>query len=102
VGCRLGLSWDDATVTPELATITLDQDPIALPAPLDEPLRELAARPQATLTSAHPNSRWIFPGYSPGRHIDAAHLRGRLDKHAVASASTYAQYVSNWASEVTP
>jgi hypothetical protein len=25
-----------------------------------------------------------------------------IDKHAVASASTYAQYVSNWASEGTP
>ena len=29
-------------------------------------------------TATHPNSDWVFRGYSPGRHIDAGHLRARL------------------------
>jgi hypothetical protein len=83
------------------------------------------------LTAAHPATAWIFRGYSPGRHVTAAHLRQRLqgifsvraacrrtlheltklaptaiiadmlgysastiERHSVASASTYAQYVA--------
>ena len=38
----------------------------------------LAVNPGDDLTAAHPNSNWIFRGYSPGRHIDASHLRNRL------------------------
>jgi hypothetical protein len=30
------------------------------------------------MTAAHPRSRWVFRGYSPGRHIDPASLRDRL------------------------
>ena len=30
------------------------------------------------LTAAHPNSNWVFPGYSPGQHIHGASLRNRL------------------------
>ena len=28
--------------------------------------------------AAHPNSNWVFPGYSPGRHLDAGYIAGRL------------------------
>ena len=51
---------------------------ITLPCPLDEPWRELAVNPGNDLTAAHPDSNWVFRGYSPGRHIDASHLRNRL------------------------
>lgn len=30
------------------------------------------------MTAAHPNSHWVFRGYSPGRHIHPASLRTRL------------------------
>lgn len=29
-------------------------------------------------TAAHPNSRWVFRGHSPGQHINAMSLRDRL------------------------
>lgn len=51
---------------------------ITLPDPLDEPWRELAVNPGNDLTAAHPDSNRVFRGYSPGRHIDASHLRNRL------------------------
>lgn len=94
-------------------------------------MRELAARPGQDQTAAHPQSNWVFRGYSPGRHLHAASLRARLrsvfatraarlgtlheftklapvaivadalgyslatiERYPIASASTYAQYVS--------
>lgn len=125
------LTWDAVTITDDLVTVTLGAFPIALPAPLDQPLRELADSPDHRNTAAHPNSPWVFLGYAPGRHITGAALRERLkalfntraarlgtlheltrttpqailsealgyspdtiERHAVASASTYARYIS--------
>lgn len=72
------LTWNDATVTDDLATITLGKAPITLPPPLDEPLRQLLEEPGHGRTAAHPHSPWIFRGRSPGHHLGAAHLRQRL------------------------
>lgn len=72
------LTWDHVTITEDLATITLSETPIALPAPLDQPLRQLHAEPGHGRTAAHPNTPWVFRGDSPGRHLSAAHLRYRL------------------------
>ncbi|MCM3659911.1 Fis family transcriptional regulator [Georgenia satyanarayanai] len=72
------LTWDDATIAEELATITIGAAPIMLPPPLDEPLRQLHAEPGHGQTAAHPDTTWIFRGHSPGQHISAAHLRQRL------------------------
>ena len=125
------LTWDDVVITEELVTIRLGSTEIALPSPLDEPLRELAADRGAHRTAAHPDTNWIFRGHSPGRHIHAGHLRTRLqrefsaraarlgtlheltrlapvpiiaealgyspktiERHAVASATTYSQYIA--------
>jgi hypothetical protein len=74
----VGLTWDDVKVTEELVTVRVGAIEIALPDPLAGPWRELAATPGNDLTAAHPNSNWVFRGYSPGRHIDASHLRNRL------------------------
>jgi hypothetical protein len=83
------------------------------------------------MTAAHPRSRWVFRGYSPGRHLEPGTIRNRLsdifstraarlgtlheltklapvaviaetlgyspttiERHAVGSAVTYAQYVA--------
>ena len=59
------LTWDDVNVTEELVTIRLGSIDIALTGPLDEPWRQLAARPGYDMTAAHPDSRWVFRGYSP-------------------------------------
>ena len=124
------LTWESVTITEDLVTITLGAFPIALTAPLDQPVRDLADSPDHRNTAAHPDSPWVFLGGSPGRHITGAALRHRLktlfatraarlgtlhelsrttsqailaealgyspatiERHAVASASTYARYI---------
>lgn len=72
------LTWDEVTITGELVTIRLGSIDMALADPLDRPWRQLAARPGNDQTAAHPRSRWVFRGYSPGRHIHPASLRTRL------------------------
>jgi len=74
----VGLTWNDFKVTDDLVTVRIGAIEIALPDPLDGPWRELATNPRNDLTAAHPNSNWVFRGYSPGRHIDASYLRSRL------------------------
>lgn len=125
------LTWDDVTATDEVVTIRLGKTEFALPCPLDQPMRQLAVAPGKDLTASHPNSNWVFRGYSPGRHIHGAILRSRLksvfstraarlgtlheltklgpvpiiadalgyhpstiERHAIGSASTYAQYIA--------
>ncbi len=125
------LTWDHVDVTDELVTIRLGAAEIALPHPLDEPIRELAADRGQHRTAAHPETNWVFRGYNPGQHIHPGHLRTRLrrefsaraarlgtlheltrlapvpiiaealgyspktiERHAVASATTYSQYIA--------
>jgi hypothetical protein len=73
-----GPGWDDVIVTDEVVTIRLGKAEFALPSPLDEPMGQLAAAPGNDLTASHPNSNWVFRGYSPGRHIHGSSLRSRL------------------------
>lgn len=72
------LTWDDVTVTDDDVTVRLGKTEFALPSPLDEPFRHLAAEPDHDLTASHPNSNWVFRGYSPGQHIHGSSLRERL------------------------
>jgi integrase len=74
------LTWNDVTITEELVTIQLGTIQIALPDPLADPWRELAANPGHDLTASHPNTDWVFRGVSPGRHIHPGHLTTRLSK----------------------
>ena len=62
----VGLTWNDVDVTEDLVAVRIGAVEIVLPDPLDEPWRELAATPGNDLTAAHPNSNWVFRGYSPG------------------------------------
>jgi hypothetical protein len=72
------LTWENVTVTDELVTVRLGSIEIALPSPLDEPWRELAMNPSHGLTAAHPNSKWVFTGHFPGKHINPGYLTQRL------------------------
>jgi hypothetical protein len=72
------LTWADVSITEELVSVTLGRTSIALPHPLDEPLRRVDAEPRQGLTAAHPATAWIFRGGSPGQHLAAAHLRNRI------------------------
>lgn len=72
------LTWDEISVTDELVTVRIGSIEIPLSEPLDGPWRALAAHPANAQTAAHPNSPWVFPGQSPGQHINARHLHVRL------------------------
>ncbi|MDR6688347.1 integrase [Arthrobacter sp. 1088] len=74
------LTWEDVSVTDELVTIQLGTFQIALPDPLAQQWRELVANPGHEPTAAHPNTKWVFRGASPGRHINPGHLTTRLSK----------------------
>lgn len=60
-----GLTWDDVKITDDLVTIQVGDTEIALPPPLDEPWRRLAANPGHDLTAAHPASNWSFVDLPP-------------------------------------
>lgn len=81
----VALTWEDVSVTDDLVTITLGGFAIELREPLDAPWRSLAANPGNNLTAAHPNSPWVFRGYSPGQHIHAMSLRDRLRSRLVST-----------------
>jgi len=72
------LTWREMIVTDTDVTVRLGSYPITLPPPLDGPVRALASDNVHGQTAAHPNSPWVFRGYTPGNHIDPAHLRLRL------------------------
>jgi hypothetical protein len=72
------VTGDVVTVTGDVVTVRLGKTEFALPSPLDEPMRQLAATPGNDLTASHPNSTWVFRGYSPGQHIHGSSLRERL------------------------
>jgi hypothetical protein len=72
------LTWEQITITADTVTIDLAGLPIDLPAPLDEPVRALAATNYNNQTAALPNSPWVFRGYRPGTHVGPTHLRSHL------------------------
>jgi len=74
----VAVTGDVVTVTGDVVTVRLGKTEFALPSPLDEPMRQLAATPGNDLTASHPNSTWVFRGYSPGQHIHGSSLRERL------------------------
>jgi hypothetical protein len=78
------LTWDDLSVTDEIVTIRVGALEIALPEPLDHPWRQLATDPGHGRTASHPNSPWIFRGFSPGRPLDAGYATTRL-RHVFAA-----------------
>jgi hypothetical protein len=106
------------------------EDRVRTPLPLGRAHAPTRCRAR-DLTASHPNSNWVFRGYSPGRHIQGSSLRSRLksvfgtraarlgtlheltklgpvpiiadalgyhpstiERHAIGSASTYAEYIA--------
>jgi integrase len=61
----VGLTWTDVTLTGELATITLGTTAIALPPPLDDPLRQLARIPRTARHRRTPTARGSSAATSP-------------------------------------
>jgi hypothetical protein len=93
------LTWADVSITEDLASVTLGRTSIALPDPLDGPLRRIADEPRRGQTAAHPATAWIFRGRSPGQHIAAAHLRNRIKPAPTPSTSPPA---ASWTDRCSP
>ena len=68
------LTWNDATVTDDVVTVRLGKTEFALPSPLDEPMRQLAAAPGNDLTASHPRGEEgaALPGSRPGLEFEAS------------------------------
>ncbi len=59
----------DVIVTPTELRLALGRDPVPVPAPFADLLKQhLADRPNLRTTNGF-HSEWLFPGYRPGRHI---------------------------------
>ena len=72
------LTWNDVTVTDNVVTVRLGKTEFALPSPLDEPMRHLAAAPGNDLTAVPPEQQRGVPRLLPGRHMHGSSLRSRL------------------------
>ncbi|BDZ50501.1 hypothetical protein GCM10025867_27420 [Frondihabitans sucicola] len=81
------LTWDRVRIEDGLVTIRMGGFDIDLPAPLDEPWRQLAAHSPNMQTAAHPHSSWVFPGTKPGYHVNPSHMRNRLKQYFSARAA---------------
>lgn len=81
------LTWQDIVVTVSNVGIRVDGIVMPIPAPFDELWRELPADTRNQKTAAHPNSDWIFLGYTPGQPINPTHLTTRLRKHLKVRAA---------------
>jgi hypothetical protein len=77
------LTWDNVTVADEVVTVRLGKTEFALPSPLDEPMPQLSAAPGKTKLGPMPIIADAL-GYHPST----------IERHAIASASTYAEYVA--------
>lgn len=69
--------------------LTMDKQPVLMP-PRLAALLHVAARASSwsALGRSLPGTRWLFPGFSPGRHQVANTLSRRLREHGIQSRST--------------
>jgi hypothetical protein len=69
--------------------LTMDKQPVLMPPRLAALLHATArASSRSALGRSVPGTRWLFPGFSPGRHQTANTLGSRLREHGIRSRST--------------
>jgi hypothetical protein len=73
------LTIDHIRFTDQQVWLRLGREPILIPAPLDQLVRELVSTrsPHAVVGSRH-DLPWLFPGGPPGRHLSAFRMAERL------------------------
>jgi hypothetical protein len=71
---------DDITVVDESVAVRFGDTAITLPEPLASDLRVLIADRRGCVVAAVPESRWLFPGGSPGQPISERVLSLRLKR----------------------
>jgi integrase len=83
VGRIARLTVDDITVVDESVAVRFGDTAITLPGPLASDLRVLIADRRGCVAAAVPESRWLFPGGSPGQPISERVLSLRLKRIGV-------------------
>jgi hypothetical protein len=69
--------------------LTMDKQPVLMPPRLADLLHSAArASSRSALGRCLPGTKWLFPGFSPGRHQGANTLGRRLREHGIRSRST--------------
>jgi integrase len=84
----IALQWKDITIHDAAQAITLGKHPVILEHPLDELVVAVSQSVANRQTAANAISPWVFPGYRPGSHLNANHVRIRLRKLGFPSLST--------------
>ena len=97
------LTRDQITLTPARAQLLLGTNPLDLPAPLDELVRQLLGRRHGHAavgrTHDHP---WVFPGGAPAQPISASRLRARLANLGIHGRSGRNTALMDLAAKIPP
>ncbi|MGH3558848.1 MAG: hypothetical protein ACRDTK_15405 [Mycobacterium sp.] len=73
------LTLDDIDTSPDQVRIRLGREPVILPEPLADLVRQLVANRQGHARIGHrPDAPWLFPGGRPGQPISSYQLGERL------------------------
>jgi hypothetical protein len=80
------MTTQQVQITKSAVCVTFGRDPVVMPAPLDELIRQLPHTRGQSLY--HPGEHhWLFPGAYPGRPISAQTLRAKLHALGMTSAT---------------
>jgi hypothetical protein len=83
------LSADHLTEREDDVYLTMDKQPVLMPPWLADLLHSAAlTSSRSALGRSLPGTKWLFPGFSPGRHQVANTLGRRLREHGIRSRST--------------
>lgn len=81
------LTIDHIQITGPQVRLRLGQEPILIPAPLDQMVRELVeTRVGHAALGRHSESPWLFPGGRPGQHLSAFRMVERLRQLGVQAS----------------
>ena len=84
----VALQWGDITTIDGALAITLGKHPVMLEHPLDDLVGAVRNSCANRQTASNAKSNWVFPGYLPGSHLSANHIRTRLKNLGFPSLST--------------
>ena len=84
----VALQWGDITTIDGALAISLGKHPVMLKHPLDDLVGAVRNSPANRQTASNAKSNWVFPGYLPGSHLNASHVRIRLKNLGFPSLST--------------
>jgi hypothetical protein len=95
----VALQWGDINTVDGALAVTLGKHPVILEHPLDDLVAAVRSCPTNRQTASNAKSRWVFPGYAPGHHLNAGHVRIRLNKLGFPSLATR---IGTWQSHRPP